>query len=255
MARSAAGRPHPGQPRSRVSQFDLITFADTRLLASEVAARWIDWLEERQGAGPIHVALSGGRVTSLFFAEIARQLGSATSLIQPVHFFWADERCVPPEFPDSNYRVAREELFLPLKTRDQMIHRVRGELPPVEAAVQAEAELRRIIPADPNAQPVLDLVFLGMGEDGHVASLFPGQDESAEQARQIYRAVTGPKLPPNRVTLSYAAIAAAREVWVVASGAGKEAALRESLAENGATPFARVLQGRAATQVFSDIAL
>ena len=241
-----------------MSRFDLITFADFRLLASEVAARWIDWLEERQGAGPIHVALSGGRVTSLFFAEIARQLGSATSLIQPCHFFWADERCVPPEFPDSNYRVAREGLFLPLKIRDPMIHRVRGELPPVEGAAQAGAELRRVVPPNvdaPDAQPALDLVFLGLGEDGHVASLFPGQIESPEQARQTYWAVSGPKPPPNRVTLSYAAIIAAREVWVVASGAGKEAALRESLADDGGTPLARVLQGRAATRVFSDIAL
>jgi 6-phosphogluconolactonase len=238
-----------------VSRFELITFADTRLLASEVAARWIDWLEERQGDRPIHVALSGGRVTSRFFAEIARQLGSATSLIQPVHFFWADERCVPPEFPDSNYRVAREELFLPLKTRDTMIHRVPGELPPAEGAAKAEAELRRVVAANTSEQPSLDLVFLGMGEDGHVASLFPGQAESAKQARQIYRAVTGPKPPPNRVTLSYAAIAAAREVWVLASGEGKQPALRESLKENGGTPLARVLQGRAATRVFADVAL
>lgn len=255
MARSATKQPHPGQPRSRVSRFELVNFADTRLLASEVAARWIDWLEERQGAGPIHVALSGGRVTSLFFAEIARQLGSATSLVQPVHFFWADERCVPPDSPDSNFRVARSELFIPLKTRDTMIHRVRGELPPTEGAAQAEAELRRIVPAATDAQPPLDLVFLGMGEDGHVASLFPGQVESTEQARLTYRAVTGPKPPPNRVTLSYAAIAAAREVWVIASGAGKEAALRESLAEDRITPLARVLQGRLATRVFSDITL
>ena len=101
---------------------------------------------------------------------------------------------------------------------------------------------------------MLDLIFLGMGEDGHVASLFPGESESARTNPAVYRAIrNSPKPPPTRVTLGYPAIAAAREVWVLASGGGKEAALRESLKPDGQTPLSRVLQTHPKPKVFTDI--
>lgn len=92
-----------------------------------------------------------------------------------------------------------------------------------------------------------------MGEDGHVASLFPSESEEAMSRGAVFRAVTASKPPPRRITLGYAALAAANEVWVMASGAGKEAALGESLEENGRTPLARLLRLRATTRIFSDI--
>jgi 6-phosphogluconolactonase len=97
------------------------------------------------------------------------------------------------------------------------------------------------------------LVFLGLGENGHVASLFPEESESEMADPAVYRAVVAVKPPPRRITLGYAALAAARQVWVLASGAGKEDALRDSLAPNGRTPLARVLQRRAQTRIFTDI--
>jgi 6-phosphogluconolactonase len=100
---------------------------------------------------------------------------------------------------------------------------------------------------------VLVLIFLGLGEDGHVASLFPGKTEGATPGEIFCAVKNSPKPPPNRVTLSYEAIAAAREVWVLASGAGKEAALRESIFENGRTPLGRVIQARPKTRIFSDL--
>ena len=103
--------------------------------------------------------------------------------------------------------------------------------------------------------PVLDLVLLGMGEDGHVASLFPGEPETVMASKEVYRAVTNsPKPPPNRVTLGYPAIAAAQHVWVLVSGAGKERALRESLEPSGRTPLARVLRLRRQTTLFAYLA-
>ncbi len=102
-------------------------------------------------------------------------------------------------------------------------------------------------------QPVLDLVFLGMGEEGHVASLFPGEPDEVAESPAVYRAVTVPKPPPRRVTLGYPAICAARQVWVLASGPGKAQALRQSLAPAGNTPLARVLKDRAHTCIFTDI--
>jgi len=102
---------------------------------------------------------------------------------------------------------------------------------------------------------VLDLIFLGMGEDGHVASLFPGAPDEVVRSKSVYLAVVASKPPPRRITISYGTIAAAIQVWVLASGAGKEHALRESMSPNGRTPLARVFQMREKTTLFTDIAM
>jgi 6-phosphogluconolactonase len=102
--------------------------------------------------------------------------------------------------------------------------------------------------------PLFDLILLGMGEDGHVASLFPGDIKTANDQKSIFLAIeNSPKPPPQRVTLGHGPIAKAHEIWVLASGQGKEAALRESLSKNGGTPLARVIQHRQVTKVFTDI--
>ena len=245
-----------------MSNFELTCFATADELARSVAGKWLDEIESANRAGKLHcVALSGGRITQKFFAAIVDQAkarkigdGGAPSLPGNVHFFWADERCVPPDDAESNFCFANELLFAPLKISPNQIHRIRGELPPETAATQAVLEICRIAPLNQNRQPVLDLIFLGMGEDGHVASLFPAEMEATIADKAIYRAVrNSPKPPPNRVTLGYAAIAAAQQVWVLVSGAGKEEALRESLYSRGRTPLGRVAQIRTRkTLVFSD---
>ena len=95
-----------------------------------------------------------------------------------------------------------------------------------------------------------------MGKDGHVASLFPGEPDVSISDKAIYRAVkNSPKPPQNRITLGYAAIAVARQVWVLVSGTGKKTALHESLCSKGRTPLARVAQFRTRTKIFSDFPL
>jgi 6-phosphogluconolactonase len=240
-----------------VKNFDLISFANTGKLAQAVASAWLDEIESANRAGKTHcVALSGGRITQKFFAATVVQAKAHVVAFERVHFFWADERCVPSDDAESNFAIARKFLFAPLKIADAQIHRIRGEDSPETAAKAASTEISKIAPVNENGQPVLDLIFLGMGEDGHVASLFPGEPDVLISDKATYRAVkNSPKPPQNRVTLNYAAIAAARQVWVLVSGTGKEAALRESLISKGRTPLARVTQFRTRTKIFSDFLL
>lgn len=237
-----------------MSRFELTCFPTADELARTVARGWLDEIESANRAGRPHcVALSGGRITQKFFAAVVEQANARAVSFGTVHFFWADERCVPPDDPESNFRLANELLFAPLKISGGQIHRIRGELPPDTAAAEAASEIGRVAPLNQNGQPVLDLIFLGMGEDGHVASLFPGEPATTGADEAIYRAIgNSPKPPPNRITLSYPAIAAARQVWVLVSGAGKNAALRQSLEEQGCTPLGRVTQIRTQTSIFCD---
>ena len=233
---------------------DLTSFANADALARAAAAAWLDEIESAHRAGQQHhVALSGGRITQKFFAA-AIELGQARKIsFGRVHFFWVDERCVPPNDPESNFKIANDLFFAPLKIPPQQIHRILGEHLPESAAELAETEIRRVVPLNENGQPVLDLIFLGLGEDGHTASLFPGEPEILIQSQAIYRAVkNSPKPPPNRVTLGYAAICAAKKIWMLASGEGKKAALCESLSPSGQTPFARILQIRGDIKIFTD---
>ena len=247
-----------------MKNFDLISFATADELARAAAGAWLDEIAAANRAGKRHcVALSGGRITHKFFAAVVEQAkarkigdGGTPSLPANVHFFWADERCVPPDDAESNFASARKFLFAPLKIADAQIHRIRGEDSPEAAAKAASTEISKIAPVDENGQPVLNLIFLGMGKDGHVASLFPGESETAAASKAVYRAIkNSPKPPQNRVTLGYAAMAAARQVWVLVSGTGKKTALHESLFCKNRTPLARVTQFRTHTKIFSDFPL
>jgi len=239
-----------------MQNMELHSFVTPDHLAEAAARAWLAEVQAANAAGKPHlVALSGGRITQKFFAAIValvRQTG--TPGLANVHFFWADERCVPPDDAESNYAMAEQLLFQPLTIKADKIHRLRGELPPPEAAALAVEEIRQVAPLTAAGQPVLDVIFLGMGEDGHVASLFPQEPEADRANPAIFRAIAqSPKPPPNRITLGYPAIAAAREVWVLVSGSGKETAWRETLSPTGKTPLARVLQSRTQSRIFTDL--
>ena len=237
-----------------MKNFELISFANADKLARAVASAWLDEIEAANRAGKMHcVALSGGRIARKFFAAVAEQARARAVSFGRVHFFWADERCVPPDDPESNFHLAKELLFGPLKIGDAQIHRIHGEDSPEAAASAASTEISQIVPLNEAGQPILDLFFLGMGEDGHVASLFPGEPNVLILDKVIYRAVNNsPKPPSNRVTLGYMTITAAKQVWVLVSGVGKETVLRESLSSKGRTPLAHVTQFRTRTKIFSD---
>ena len=238
-----------------IDHLEVSSFSGPEALAAAVAKQWLDEMAAAWTPGLPHtVALSGGRIATRLFAAVAAQSRARGVAFDGVHFFWADERCVPPEDGESNYRLAHELLFVPLNIPPARIHRLKGEADPESAAREASAEMLGVAPVNAAGQPVLDLVLLGMGEDGHVASLFPGAEETVWGCSAPYLVVRhSPKPPPTRISLSLAAIAAARQTWVLAAGAGKQTALHDSLTTPDRTPLGRVIAARPATRIFTDI--
>jgi len=172
--------------------------------------------------GRFAVALAGGSTPKATYEVLARDHASDVDWPN-VHAFFGDERTVPPDHEDSNYRMAREALLdrVPVGS----VHRMRGELPPDEAAISYERELEEFFGGTP---PVLDLVMLGIGEDGHTASLFP---ETPALGVTDRLAVANPvaKMETTRLTLTAPVLNAAREVRFLVAGAGKAEALAEIL--------------------------
>jgi 6-phosphogluconolactonase len=236
---------------------ELLSFPGPDALAVAAAGAWVDEVESANRVGKSYcVALSGGRITEKFFISTAEKALARKVSFGRVHFFWADERCVPPDDPESNYNLADDLLFEPLKIAEEQIHRLRGELPPEEAVAKANSEIAEIVTSE-NGQAVLDLIFLGMGEDGHVASLFQNawfdSKKNAKCNEPFIFVPNSPKPPPRRISLTYKAIIAARQVWVLASGAGKEDALKKSLSAEGQLPLGQVMMNRKKTKIFTDI--
>jgi 6-phosphogluconolactonase len=237
-----------------LKNFELKSFADDAELAHAAAQDWLNLLSK---SSPPHLAaVSGGRIAKTFFCAVTELAKTSRVTLQNVDFFWADERCVPPDHPDSNYLLAKENLFDSLAISPNKIHRLKGELPPAEAVAEANATIQRIAPKNSAGVPVLDLIFLGLGEDGHIASLMPNAPAATLHSQTPYlRIENSPKPPPNRISMSYAVIAAAKNVWMLAAGAGKAEALRQSLRPDASTPFGRALQSRAQTVIYTDIAV
>lgn len=238
--------------------FQLHTLPDDAALARQAASRWLGELRTYCKVASKDqaycVALSGGRIARNFFSEIATQGAKEREFFEGVHFFWADERCVPPTDPESNYAIAKELLFNPLKISETQVHRLRGEENEALALREAVENISTwASPIKGKGQPIFDMIFLGMGEDGHIASLFPGESDEAMADPAFYRAVTAVKPPPRRFTLGYGAIVRALQVWVLVAGAGKQGALKESVSPSGKTPLARVLKQRRETEIFSDV--
>lgn len=177
--------------------------------------------------------LTGGSTPGPMYERLARMPIDWSR----VDFFWGDERPVPRDHADSNFRLAWETLLAPAGVPQQCIHRVLTEEGPDGAAERYEAEIVRTLGVTPGALPPFDLLLLGLGGDGHVASLFPGTAALAER-RRIVVANDVPALGTTRITLTFPALNAAREVLVVVAGANKAAAL--AAARDPAAPVERV---------------
>ena len=195
---------------------------------SQAAAH--NFVEEARKAlqefGRFAVALAGGSTPKSTYETLAAEYGGTRDLDWGrVHFFFGDERSVPPDHEDSNYRMAYEALLSHVAAGS--VHRMRGELKPAEAAALYEHELEEFF----GGPPRFDLVLLGIGEDGHTASLFPRTPALEVSDRW---AVENPvkKLETTRITLTRPAISAAKNVVFLVAGEGKAEALKEILEDN-----------------------
>lgn len=220
---------------------DLRIVATASELADVGAAEILDGLARAAGAGrPFRVALAGGRTPRGVYERLAARAGAtaaetAATEAGPtpdwsrMHVFWGDERVVPPDHPESNYRMARESLLSRVPIPEAQVHRVQAELPdPDDAAEAYERTIREAFHLTPGEWPRFDLVLLGLGEDGHVASLFPGSTALAER-RRLAVAPQVERLGARRVTLTLPVINHAACVLFLVSGGGKAAILRAVL--------------------------
>jgi 6-phosphogluconolactonase len=198
----------------------------TRAAAEHFVARAAEAVTAR---GRFTVALSGGSTPRSTYTLLASDEFAPRVDWPRVHAFWGDERCVPPDDPDSNYRTAHEVLLRHVPIPAGNVHRIQGELEPEPAAREYERALLTMFGSSPGGSPPrFDLVLLGMGDDGHTASLFPGTAAIHEGKRWVVAHYVD-KLSVWRVTLTPAVINAAAHVTFLVSGAAKARRLREVL--------------------------
>jgi 6-phosphogluconolactonase len=230
----------------------MTTCPDAETVAQRAAAHIARQLHDaREQRGVAHLALSGGTTPGRTY----ELLGAAPEELNGVEVWFADERCVAPEDAESNYRLAAETLLEPAHVPPERVHRMRGEAGPQEGARLYAEELTRELGDAGAAPPVLDLIVLGIGPDGHVASLFPGAATLDAGADAVCLGVRdSPKPPPERITLSLAMLRAARECMLLATGASKADAVAAMLAEPSHHVPASLLRRERLTVMLDDAA-
>jgi 6-phosphogluconolactonase len=218
-------------------------------VAAEAADRFVSAGREAiEARGRFCVALSGGSTPRAVYPLLTAEPLAAALDWRAVEFFWGDERSVPPDDPESNFGVGNRMLVSQLPgVRDDAVHRMPADAPDRdEAAARYAAEIERVVGGDgPGGAPAFDLIWLGMGADGHTASLFPGSAALDVVDRWVVPN-WAPGLATWRMTLTYPAINAARQVMFVVTGRDKAAALAAVRAGGSDLPSARVAAARTA---------
>lgn len=238
MRRYAA--PPTTLPISPVSNRETIICRDATELNRKAAARFVALARQAFDArSRFSVALSGGSTPKALYSLLATGEFSKQLAWRQIHLCWGDERCVAPDHAESNYRMVKESLLGNIAIPPENVHRMAGERKPALAAAAYEAELRKVFAADA-PWPRFDLILLGLGEDGHTASLFPGSSALKETVRWVATTYVE-KLKSHRLTLTLPAINNAREIFFLVAGQSKAAMVREILqASTRDFPAARI---------------
>lgn len=239
-------------------------FADGDALATEVAMRFLalvgQQVRDGRWTGVYEIVLTGGTIADKIHREIARLARKSDAPTEPqVRFWWGDERFVAARSTDRNAAQAHAAMIAPLEgiwsDNSEEVPAL-GTVTNVQVAAEVYADLLRYEGPDPHPERthVFDLVMLGIGPDGHVASLFPGHPALDVTDTTTVAVTDSPKPPPERVTMTFPTLNSSREVWFLASGEGKAEAVARALAPEGSiheTP-ARGVQGRDRTIWFLD---
>ena len=208
----------------------------TRAAASEFTEEARRAVRER---GLFSFALSGGSTPRSLYSLLANDPSFRTEVPwDKIHFFWGDERHVPPDHPESNYRMANEAMLSKVPVPSENIHRIRAENPNAqEAAEEYEETVRTFFGVKAGAFPRFDLVLLGMGPDGHTASLFPGT-EALHERRRLVVAPWVEKIHAHRITMTLPVFNQAAVILFLVSGKEKAETLRQALeGKEGKDPF------------------
>ncbi|WP_326823549.1 6-phosphogluconolactonase [Streptosporangium sp. NBC_01756] len=216
---------------------NVIIHRDADVLAKAAAARVITrTVDAQSGKGSASLVLTGGTIGIATLAEIAASPARDAVDWRNLDIWWGDERFLPSGHPERNETGAREALLDHVDLDPARVHVMRGPDSGMTAEESAEAyaeELRRAAhPEDHGPAPSFDVMMLGMGPDGHVASLFPGMPALYE-TRPVVAVHGAPKPPPTRISLTLPVIQGAREVWLIAAGAEKAGAVRLALSDSG----------------------
>lgn len=192
---------------------------DAQALAERAAARFAAVVEGVvRSSGAARVSLTGGTTPKGAYERLASAPWSNTIPWDRVHLYWGDERHVPPDHKDSNYGMARDALVMRVAIPAAQVHRIRGELPPDDAARLYEREL----------PDLFDLMLLGLGEDTHIASIFPGSPVLQETTRRV-AAPWVSHLKAYRITLTPPALLSASHIVMIVAGRAKAAAVATAL--------------------------
>jgi 6-phosphogluconolactonase len=206
-----------------VSAPNVIRTADGEAVAARAAQLIAELLDATlTSRGVAHLALAGGTTPAGAYAQLRPNRWSGVEL------WFGDERCVAPDDPESNYRMVAETLLG--HATGALVHRIEGELGAEAAATSYDALLRERVGSDDGPVPVLDVLLLGIGEDGHTASLFPHNPALQMRGPACVPVHNAPKPPPDRVSLSLEVLRGARATILLASGSGKADALAKALA-------------------------
>jgi 6-phosphogluconolactonase len=214
----------------------VIVVNSAKELAEHAEARVVQAAREAvRDRGVFHVALAGGSTPRRLYERLAAARGDAALPWAETHVWFGDERAVGPEHDESNHRMAREALLRHVPVPAAQVHRMEGERDPDEAARRYEEALRREIPAGADGVPQIDLVLLGVGDDGHTASLFPGT-AALDETTRLVAAPWVEAVGAHRLTLTYPALNAARAVLYLVAGDDKAEAARAVLEPRAGEP-------------------
>jgi 6-phosphogluconolactonase len=202
---------------------DLHIFKNPEELANQFADQLMNWVEKHSG-NSFNLAISGGKTPDLLFSILAKKYAGSL-LWEKIHFWWVDERMVSPTNPESNFGVAQKLLFSQISIPKENIHRIKGENTPEDEALSYSAQIQENLPQQ-DGWPVFDLILLGMGDDGHTASIFPNQMYLLN-SEHICEVATQPQSGQKRVTLTGMSICSASKICFLVTGSNKTERLAE----------------------------